>query len=490
MSHRRYLNGMTQSKEKAVHLAKEFCKFDDGSPSPYHAVATTSSMLEDAGFEKIRETDNWSAKLKAGGKYYFTREGSSLVAFALDENFNSSQELSCAIVSAHTDSPCFKLKPVSELSKFGYLQVGVECYGGGLWHTWFDRDLTVAGRVAVRLQSTDTLEMRLVHIKRPIMRIPTLAIHLDRSVSTNGFLPNKEHHTAPILATEIAANLNAAPRSVKDDKNPTLAESRCSPILLSLLAEELRCDPSDIVDLDLSVSDTQPSAIGGALNEFVFAPRLDNLGSVFTATKALINSMDETADVDVTTSIVRMVAFFDHEEVGSDSSHGAASPMVQETMERVTSACENNCSYYKVVRSSMMISADMAHAIHPNYATMHEMSHRPMLNGGLVVKTNQNQRYATSGITGLILRECSRRAGNLPVQEFVVPNDKPCGSTIGPIISTITGLRTIDVGQSMLSMHSVREVTGVYDFHTSEAMFRAFFMHFNAVDKEISGSSE
>ncbi len=478
---------MASTQEKAINLAKEFLAFDDASPSPYHATATVASMLDEAGFQRLKESEKWNCTLKAGGRYYFTREGSSIVAFALDSKFGQ-EPLSFALIGAHTDSPCLKLKPVSNVRKSGYIQVGVECYGGGLWHTWFDRDLTVAGRVAVREQSKGTLEMRLVHVKKPILRVPNLAIHLNRTVNSEGFRLNKEHHLVPILATQLGAALNA-PSSSTEPSHSSLATARCSSVLLDLLATELNVNPEEIIDFDIYLSDTQPAAIGGGLDEFVFAPRLDNLGSCFTATKALINSLNEPNSEDKG-SVARMICLFDHEEVGSDSSHGAGSPLVQETIERVTSCCEYGASYYQVLRSSMLVSADMSHAIHPNYSSYHEALHRPIMGDGLVIKTNQNQRYATSGITGLVMREVARRAGNLPLQEFVVPNDKPCGSTIGPIISSITGLRTVDVGQPMLSMHSIREMTGVADFHSSEAMFRSFFTHFKAVDDELAETAE
>lgn len=481
------IQNMAPIRDKALNLAKEFLSFDDASPSPYHATATIASMLDKAGFERLKESEKWNCTLKAGGRYYFTREASSIIAFALDDKYGH-DPLSFALIGAHTDSPCLKLKPVGNIRKSGYLQVGVECYGGGLWHTWFDRDLTVAGRVAVRQKSKGTLEMRLVHVKKPILRIPNLAIHLNRTVNSEGFKVHKENHLVPILATQIGEKLNAPLSKIKPSHN-SLATSRCSSVLLDLLASELHVDPEEIIDFDLSVSDTQPAAIGGALDEFVFAPRLDNLGSCFTAAKALINSLTESPS-ECGSSIARMICCFDNEECGSSSSHGAGSPLVQETIERITSCCEDKASYYQVVRSSMMVSADMSHALHPNYPSYHEALHRPIMGDGLVIKTNQNQRYATSGITGLVMREVARRAGNLPIQEFVVPNDKPCGSTIGPIISSITGLRTVDVGQPMLSMHSIREMTGVADFHSSEAIFRSFFAHFKAIDEEIADSAE
>ncbi len=339
---------------------------------------------------------------------------------------------------------------------------------------------------------------RLVHIKRPILRIPNLAIHLQRSVNSEGFKVHRETHTTPIMATELAAALNApkssdSSKSSAEDENKASgsAESRHGSLLLEILASELDVQASEIVDLDLCVTDTQPASIGGGLNEFVFAPRLDNLASCFTATRALINCLEDSAaeqSVELG-SIVKMIALFDHEEVGSESSRGAGSPMMEDAIRRITALCDGAC-YHRVIRGSMLVSADMAHALHPNYMCAHESKHRPQMGAGLVVKTNQNQRYATSGVTGLIMREAARRAGNLPIQEFVVPNDKPCGSTIGPILSSNTGLRTVDVGQAQLSMHSVREMCSAADFDTTEQMFRAFFTHFKVIDAELSESAE
>lgn len=474
---------MAPIDHRAAQLANQFLAFNDQSPSPYHAVAKVVEMLQNANFERIKETEDWSLKLKPNGRYYFTREGSSIIAFALDERFSES-DLSVAILGAHTDSPCFKIKPVSKKSSYGYLQIGVECYGGGLWHTWFDRDLTVAGRIAVRTAHSKSLELKLVHIKKPIMRIPNLAIHLQRSIKTEGFKVNKEDHTVPIIATQLQTALNR--NYIPNLRNS--AQARHCPLLLELIADELEVDPSEIVDLDLYISDTQPSVIGGALDEFVFAPRLDNLTSCFINAKALIDSLDENQMAEGSGSVVKMITLFDHEEVGSKSANGAASTLVEESMEKISAVA--GLRYFSVVRNSMMVSVDMAHGIHPNYHNTHEENHRPILGSGLVVKTNNNQRYATSGTTGMIIREIAKRAGDLPIQEYSVPNDIPCGTTIGPTISYVTGLRTVDVGQSMLSMHSVREMASVSDFHTIEALLRAFFVYFKAIDLEISSSIE
>lgn len=339
--------------------------------------------------------------------------------------------------------------------------------------------------------------MKLVHIKRPILRIPSLAIHLQ--TATIGKTVNKEQHTTPIMATELpralnaSTKLNSAAAGEKESisnagKKATVsgsAESRHPSTLLGVLALELDIDASQIVDLDLCVTDTQPAAIGGARNQFVFAPRLDNLASCFTRIKSLINSLETETAKDLG-SVVKLVALYDHEEVGSSSSHGAASPMIEDSIRRITVLCAGAC-YHRAIRCSILVSADMAHALHPNYTSVHEGNHRPKMGAGMVLKTNANQRYATSGITGLIFREVARRAGNLPLQEFVVGL---CGSTIGPIVSSITGLRSCDVGAAQLSMHSVREMCSVVDFDSSEKIFRAFFSLFREIDVELAETAD
>lgn len=464
-------------------IADEFLKFNDGSKSPYHAAESIAALLRKNGFRAIKESDDWASTLEENSRYFFTRDGSSIVAFVVP-NLSTRENLGFTIIGAHTDSPCFKVKPKSKVSAHGYLQLGVECYGGGLWHTWFDRDLTVAGRVVIRREDGKHV-VRLVSIPRPILRIPNLAIHLSRNVHTEGFKVNKETDTTPIIATQLAAALNTANGATNAKGKPNgigSAGERHSPLLLEALAKELNVDARDIVDLDLCISDTQPAAVGGMMDEFVFAPRLDNLASCFTATRTLIAAADR---MDEANPMFRMIACFDHEEVGSRSSHGADSPLLIESMQRMCAAF--GLEYERTLPQSLLISADMAHAIHPNYSSKHETNHKPQMGGGLVIKTNQNQRYATSGISGFIVREAARRAGNVPIQEFVVPNDKPCGSTIGPILSSRSGLRTVDVGQAQLSMHSIREMCSVRDFALGEKVLEEVMLHYGSILREIEG---
>ena len=325
----------------------------------------------------------------------------------------------------------------------------------------------MSGRVLVKQQ--DRIQQRLVKISDPIARISTLCIHLQSAEERKAFAVNKENHTAPIVATE---SINSS--SNENDKQ-TLEEAATSqvnnntwkdghePLLLQAIANQLNVSVDDIVDFELNLFDTQSAALGGIEKDFLYSARLDNLATVFCAVEAICG-YDPTDCQDV-----KLVVAFDHEEVGSTSANGAGSPVMQEAIQRISSVLNTNAVgafspdlHASAVRNSFILSIDQAHAIHPNYASKHEANHAPKLNAGIVIKTNSNQRYATNGITGFVVRELGRIA-NIPVQEFVVRNDCGCGSTIGPTISANTGIRTVDAGMPQLSMHSCREVMGVAD---------------------------
>lgn len=479
-------------------VAVELIGFLNAAPTPFHAVQESKRRLQKAGYLQLSEKAEWS--LEAGGKYFFTRNFSSIVAFAVGEKYVSGNGF--LIIGAHTDSPCPKLKPVSKVTKHGFLEVGVQTYGGGLWHTWFDRDLTVAGRVVLKRKSGEKFAYlhELVRIEQPIMRIPTLAIHLDRNVN-DGFKVNTQTHLAPVLASVIKAEANrpavidggfiaeegTSPSDVKENE-----VSNHHPLLWQILSDELACKPEEIVDFDLQVCDTQPSIIGGALKEFVFSGRLDNLCSSFCSLKALIDSSSDLGDE----VGIRMVALFDHEEVGSQSAHGAGSPILVDALRRITShfgklAINGKSTnpaeglIERAIQKSFLVSADMAHCLHPNYPEKHEENHQPKMHKGLVIKDNANQRYATNAITSFIFREIAK-SHNLPTQDFVVRNDMACGSTIGPILASGIGIRTVDVGAPQLSMHSIREMCGVDDVGYSYNHFKAFFEDFSALDAQLA----
>lgn len=512
-------------------VARDMLSFIDASWTQFHAVAAAASRLEAAGFVRISERASWegagedpsSVVVRPGGRYYFTRSGSTLVAFAVGSRAEPGAPFH--MVGAHTDSPCLKVKPVSAGVKSGYAMVNVEPYGGGLWTTWFDRDLTVAGRVLVKTKkrsdedSSPRIEARLVAVDRPLLRVPMLAIHLQRELSEKGFQPNKQQHVVPVLASAVKSAVEGNGGVKKTDEkekgngsgsgnNTTTASSSSSVAkkhhasLLDAIAKELSVDVDDIVDFDLNVCDTQRGSLGGVDSEFVFVGRLDNLAMSYCATAALVDAVgansEGAAERLADETAVKAVALFDHEEVGSSSAQGAGGPVMRDAMFRVSRALAASFRRGDVssasssttttlpkslgdaaarsAQSSFLVSADMAHALHPNYADRHEPDHRPLFGRGLVIKHNANQRYATDALSAALFREVGARARPAPVpsQEFCVRSDMACGSTIGPILASGLGVRTVDVGAPQLSMHSIREMCAVED--VSGVFFFLYFL--------------
>lgn len=471
----------------------------DSSTDPFHAVQTSIDLLAAAGFEALN--DDGSGEIKAGGRYYYTRNRSTLVAFAVGDKFaTNGGGGGCKIIGGHTDSPNLRVKPRSQRTAAGCIQLGVECYGGGLWHTWFDRDLGVSGRVLVRSANNSKIVLRLIQINRALLRISNLAIHLQTEDERKAFKYNKEDHLSPILALEAKKALIGNNQADDDDKSKIEKDSSAKdgwseyqePALLQVIATELDIEVKDIVDFELSLFDVQKAALGGAFSEFVHSARLDNLASCFMAVQALVDHVESGKVKDDTD--VSMIVLYDHEEVGSHSAVGAASPIMGEAVRRISAAFLNkdgndsisaSDAYDRCVRRSFVVSSDQAHAVHPNYVSKHEKHHQPKMNQGMVIKRNSNQRYATTTVTGVLIKEIARRADLAPVQEFMVRQDCGCGSTIGPIISSVTGIRTIDMGCPQLSMHSIRETMGICDLTNGFSLFKAFFEHFREVDSSI-----
>lgn len=411
-------------------VTSRLLEFIDASPTPYHAVQEMTRTLVAHGFAVISEVDAW--KLAPGGRYLVTRNGSSLVAFVVGTGVAA--ESGFRFVGGHSDSPNLRLKPRPEIISQGFRQLGVEVYGGVLLSTWLDRDLSLAGRVYV----ADRPEPLLLKVDRPLCRIPNLAIHLDRGVNEDGVKLNSQNHMPPILAM------------LGDPEDPTWART--------IIGNELSVDPGAILGYDLMLFDTQKSTVSGLEGEFIHAPRLDNLGSCHAAMEALLASLERGTPRSTVGFVV-----YDHEEVGSETAQGAASTFLESVLERVVLITGGNREdLRRATARSLFVSADMAHAIHPNRADRHEPFHQPRLNMGPVIKVNSNQRYATDGSTAASFLQLAREAG-VTTQYFVTRTDLPCGSTIGPITASRLGMPTVDVGNPMLSMHSAREMAGSRD---------------------------
>ena len=416
--------------------------FLDASPTPFHAVKCMSEILTKSGFTELNESDNWT--LKSGDKHFISRNGSSIIAFSV-----GSAPLVTAglrMTGAHTDSPCLMIKPQPEIAKKGYIQLGVEVYGGALLNPWFDRDLSIAGRLVYR-NKQQQLKQTLVDFKRPVAVIPSLAIHLDRKANSD-------------------RTVNA-----QTDLPPLLMMSDKSESFRALLADEFLSDGEEVLDYELCLYDTQGAAMVGITNELLASARLDNLLSCFVTTQALLQ-----AD---TTNTCLMVCN-DHEEVGSVSAVGADGPFLDAVIARLSEADERN----SVIDKSLMISCDNAHAVHPNYPNKHDNEHGPRLNGGPVIKVNVKQRYATTSLTASLFRQLCADV-DVPVQSFVSRSDTACGSTVGPITAARLGVPTLDVGIPQLAMHSCREVTGSEDAARLTDVLIAFFDRSSSLSIEV-----
>jgi len=390
----------------------ELRAFLDRSPSPWHVCAAASAILDDAGFARLDERQPWPSD---AGVAYVVR-GGALIAWRI----GATRDAAIRVVGAHTDSPGLRVKPRPDTGRAGWAQLGVEIYGGVLLNSWLDRDLGVAGRV-VRPGGDE----QLVDVRRPVARVPQLAIHLDRDVNERGLVLDRQAHLTPVWASS----------SMSFD---------------SWIAERAGIDRA--AWWELCLYDVQPAAVLGADDSLLASGRLDNQVSCWAATAALASSgpADQT----------QLIALFDHEEVGSASTTGAAGPFLETVIERLVGPDRD--ALHRCMAASSCVSADNAHAVHPNYPERHDAGHAPMVNHGPAIKLNANQRYATSADTAALFERACDDAG-VPSQVFVSANNVPCGSTIGPLTATRLGIATVDVGVPQLSMHSARELCGVRD---------------------------
>ncbi len=417
------------------------------SPTPFHAVETMIEILEKNGFKRLNEADKWLVEnATQGERYYVTRNDSSIIAFQLTQSL---VEKGMRMVGAHTDSPCLKVKPNPEIVNNHYLQLGVEVYGGALLNPWFDRDLSLAGRVSY-LNEKGNIEHQLIDLEKAIAIIPSLAIHLDREANTKRSI-NQQNHLPPVLMKLPERKAGAKPSFKK--------------ILLKIVNANLNTTQSKvekILGYELNFYDVQAPAVIGLHDDFIASARLDNLLSCYTGLMALV-SKDRRQN--------SLLVCSDHEEVGSISAAGAQGSFLKSVLQRLAGSNEK---YSRMVANSIMISTDNAHGIHPNYADNHDANHGPLLNNGPVIKVNANQRYASNSETSALFKHFCQLA-DVPVQTFVVRSDMACGSTTGPITASEIGVKTVDVGVPTFAMHSIRELAGRWDAFYLYRVFKQFF---------------
>ncbi|MFZ8934804.1 MAG: M18 family aminopeptidase [Bacteriovoracaceae bacterium] len=418
---------------KAKKLNSELIDFLKNSPTPFHAVKNMEAILKKNGFKEIKESQKW--ELKKDGRYYLKKNDSSLLAFQRGKK--DLLKTGIRMVGAHTDSPCLRVKPSPNKHFKNYFQLSVDIYGGALLNPWFDRDLSMAGRVNYINKKGDIVS-ELIDLKRPIAFIPSLAIHLDRKANENRTIAKQK------------------------DLNPIILQNNDKMDFHKILTKSLKGQVKKILEHEVYLYDCQEPNIVGLEEDFLASARLDNLLSCFIGLKSLLNSKGD---------VPSLLICNDHEEVGSASACGAEGPMLKSFLERLLGSAENLA---RTIDLSMMVSADNAHGIHPNYSDKHDENHGPILNAGPVIKINNNQRYATNSDTSSMFSFLCEKA-KIPYQKFVVRNDMGCGSTIGPITATSIGVKTIDVGVPTFGMHSLRELAGTQDSHHLMKVLEEFY---------------
>lgn len=431
---------MTSDKSQAL----ELIQFIDQSPSPYHAVQEIRTRLEKAGYSELPLTEKWT--IEKGGKYFTTKNETAIFAFEVGLGDHASEGIQ--LIASHSDSPGFKIKPQPEIVvENNYLKLNTEVYGGPILNTWMDRPLSLAGRVLIEGASPLQPETQYISIDRPILTIPNIAIHLNRQVN-DGVALNKQKDMLPLISmvTEQMETEN---------------------FLVKLIAKELDVDVEKILDFDLTLFDTTQGTLLGANEEFISVGKLDDLAMAFASLKAMIETP--------ASSKTKFIAIFDNEEVGSGTKQGAGSPVLRQILQRINELLDGTTEdFHRMIYNSFMVSADMAHAVHPNVADKHDPTNRPYINKGPVIKIHANQKYTTDGESGAIFASLCRKAG-VPYQTFVNRSDMNGGSTLGNVSLGQLDFKCVDIGNPMFAMHSVRELGGVADNVFIQQVFETFF---------------
>ena len=461
------------------------------SVSPYNFVEHAKKELKSSGFTQIYESDPWN--LEPGKKYFYTRNNSCIIAFNVGQKFNP--EESCfKIIGAHTDSPSLRIAPNSYNPKGEIERYNVQYYGGGLWFTWLDRDLSLAGKVIFK-DNEGKLTSKIIQVEEPIFFIPNCPPHLKSGSERESLTINKENHLKPLIATLKVNEILNEEEEKEDDENPK--DKKLGKTLRKIILKELNKDcekpiinsGEQIIDYDLVLYDSQSPNLIGLNKEFLASGRLDNLGSSIPALYAMINaSKDELL---AEQSSINIIALFDNEEIGSMTYQGADSNFFLMHLKRIFSQSLNITKtpysedlYMRFMAKSYVISADLAHAYNPNYSEKFQSEHKNLMQQGVVLKINVNGRYSTESENAAVFKELGKLC-NVPIQEFIVRQDSPCGTTIGPITSAKIGIKSVDVGIAQLAMHSIREQLGIVDLYYYRTIFEEFFKSYEKVKGNI-----
>ena len=425
-------------------LALELVDFLYDSPSACHGVKATQKILDENGFIEIKETDKWDLQPK--GKYYVIKNDSALIAFEVGTG--DIEETGLRLIGAHTDVPGFRIKPNPQMISEGkYVKLNTEVYGGPILHTWFDRPLSIAGKVSLKGASPLKPETRLVNINKPLLIIPSLAIHMNREVN-EGFKINRQVDTLPLLGL-INDKLE------KED------------YLMNILAEELQVNKEDILNFELGLYEYEKGMLIGMNEELISSGRFDDLWMVYAGIKALVDSRENAA--------TKVMICIDNEEIGSLTAEGANSTLLNNILERIALGLgKDREGYYRALANSIMISADLAHAVHPNLGDKHDPTNRPVLEGGPVLKIAASGSYSTDSFNGAVFAGICEAAG-VPFQKFVNRSDVRGGTTIGPVTAANLTIPVIDMGAPVLGMHSIRELASVKDNYYTVKVFTEFF---------------
>lgn len=423
-------------------IANNLIEFIHNSPTMFHTIAVVRENLEDHGFIHLAQEDIWH--LKKDGKYYVTSNDSALIAFVV--NTTQPEQEGFRMIGAHTDAPGFRIKPAPEIQKENYLSLNTEVYGGPILSTWFDRPLSMAGRISYPGDQTLYPQHTLIDFKEPLAIIPNLAIHMNRGVN-EGMSFNKQKDTLPIIQT------------IEDQLSPNYIKT--------IVSEQSGLDPDDILDMDLFLYPTEKGSLVGLNEEFISAPRLDDLAMVYVGIEALLETKHHSG--------INMMICFDNEEIGSRTKQGADSPFLSTTLERIMIALgKDKEQLYRALAKSFLISADMAHAYHPNYPEKQDPTNKVLPGKGPAIKVNANQSYTTDSDSYVVFADICKKA-NVPYQVFVNRSDERGGSTIGPVSVAHVAVRSLDIGAPMLSMHSCRELMAIQDISYTLDAFKIFY---------------